>query len=306
MKAFLQAALFLGLFSLGKFHPLEDVDDSDSDSSEHGVVATERVNNCTCGWANKEDERIVGGKPTKVNEYPMMAGFVYLEKDTIYCGGTIITQRHIITAGHCLERKAPTDYGIFVGHHNYEQEKIKRHVNLLEPQQFFIHEKYDYYGVLKYDIAVVLMKEPIQFSSIVGPACLPKEKIPLEGERLKVLGWGRIRYNGNLSDVLLKVYLDVHKLELCRDDPGTYSIEMDDIHQICTYRRSKDSCEGDSGGPLLWLDPDTNRYTLVGATSYGLGCAKYPAISTEVSYFIPWIQNIISKTDPSQQTCAKM
>nr|AQM58409.1 venom s1 protease 35 [Pristhesancus plagipennis] len=304
MKALLQTALFLGLLSLGRFYPLEDVDDSDSDSSEHGVVATESVNNCTCGWANKEDERIVGGKETKVNEYPMIAGFVHRQKDMIICGGTIITPRHIVTAGHCTDEYSPSEYGIFVGHHNYEQMKQSNEkVKLLEPQEFFIHDNYDGF-TLKYDVAVVLMKEPIIFSNNVGPACLPKERIPLEGERLKVLGWGLTKYKGKTSDVLMKVYLDVQKFDRCKDH--NQYLELDDIHQICTFRKSKDSCSGDSGGPLLWLDPDTNRYTLVAATSYGLNCAKYPAVSSDIFYFLPWIQSIVSKSDPSQQTCAKV
>ncbi|KAK9505946.1 hypothetical protein O3M35_009901 [Rhynocoris fuscipes] len=303
MKALLQTALLLGLLSLVRCFPLEDVDDSDSDSSEQGVVATGVLNNCTCGWANKEDQRIVGGEATKENEYPMMAGFVLLERDMIVCGGTIITQRHIITAGHCTDVYYPTDYGIYVGHHNYEQAKAKGRVKLLEPQEFFVHDNYDGF-TLKYDIAVVLMKDPIMFNNNVGPACLPKQRIPLEGERLKVLGWGLTKYKGKTSDVLLKVNLDVQQFETCKDH--NQYLELDDRHQICTFRKNKDSCSGDSGGPLLWLDPDTNRYTLVAATSYGLNCAKYPAVSSDVYYFLPWIQSIISKSDPNQRTCAKM
>nr|QHB21578.1 venom S1 protease 39 [Platymeris rhadamanthus] len=306
MKTLLLSGLFLGLLGLAFLYPLDDVDDddSDSDSSEHGVVATDRTNNCTCGWANKDDQRIVGGKATKVNEYPMMAGFVYLEKDQVMCGGTIVTPRHIITAAHCTEPYSPYDWGIYIGHHNYE--KIKRTVDrdeiLLEPEEFFVHEQYDSF-TLVYDISIVFMKKPMQFNENVGPACLPKERTPLVGERVKVLGWGLTKYKGAISEVLLKVNIDIQPFEQCSFN--NIHLELNDKHQICTYRKNKDSCSGDSGGPLLWRDPDTNRYTLIGSTSYGTNCAKYPAVNSDIYYFLPWIQRIISQSDPSMKTCAK-
>nr|BAI53115.1 unnamed protein product [Triatoma dimidiata] len=72
----------------------------DEDSSEYGVVDGDVGTNCTCGIANKEDERIVGGEEAKKNEYPMIAELsVYGESHM--CGGTIITKRHVVTAAHC-------------------------------------------------------------------------------------------------------------------------------------------------------------------------------------------------------------
>nr|QHB21580.1 venom S1 protease 43 [Platymeris rhadamanthus] len=301
MKMLFHTVVVLSLLGLGSVESAPHTDDSDSDSSEHGVIATDVQNNCTCGVANKEDQRIVEGRATKKHEYPLMVGIVRHDEDIVCCGGTIITPRHILTAAHCTAQFEPNELGIHIGYHNYEE--VKKTTKLLEPQEFFIHDDY-YYLTLKYDISVILTKQPIEFGANIGPACLPKEKIHLEGERVKVLGWGHTSYRGELSDVLLKVNLDIQPLEQCRfDNPH---LELGDRHQICTFRKNKDSCNGDSGGPLLWRDPDTNRYTLVAITSYGYNCAKYPAVSSDVFYFLPWIQSIIAKTDPSYQTCAKM
>ncbi|MCH1927678.1 trypsin-like serine protease, partial [Shewanella sp. C31] len=55
--------------------------------------------NCECGKRNTG--RIYGGTPTKKNEYPWMAAIEDEDKDH-YCGGSVITERHILTAAHCV------------------------------------------------------------------------------------------------------------------------------------------------------------------------------------------------------------
>lgn len=52
-----------------------------------------------CGIIN-EKRRIVGGKPTEVNEFPWLA---LIRRDKmIHCSGSIINDRYILTAGHCV------------------------------------------------------------------------------------------------------------------------------------------------------------------------------------------------------------
>lgn len=45
--------------------------------------------------------RIVNGKATSPNKYPWMAG-MFTNQRTFMCGGAIISDRNIITAGHCV------------------------------------------------------------------------------------------------------------------------------------------------------------------------------------------------------------
>lgn len=48
----------------------------------------------------------------------MMAGLVDLTQRELYCGATIISQRYVITAAHCLENRNGEKIGVVVGEHD--------------------------------------------------------------------------------------------------------------------------------------------------------------------------------------------
>ncbi|KAL1448806.1 hypothetical protein WDU94_000066, partial [Cyamophila willieti] len=94
--------------------------------------------------------------------------------------------------------------------------------------------------------------------------------------------------NQNTSKILQAVRQPVVKSPSC---PGS--------RELCVGgTNGKDSCNGDSGGPLLWRGTfdSTNmvgqRYYLLGIVSRGSGVCgdnSMPAIYTRVSYYMKWI-----------------
>ena len=69
---------------------------------------------------------------------------------------------------------------------------------------------------------------------------------------------------------------------------------------LCTFAKAKDTCHGDSGGPLMKLDTD-DRLVLVGLTSWGPSpCAngKEAGVYVSVADHLLWIQENI------QQECS--
>uniref|UniRef100_E2J798 Salivary trypsin n=1 Tax=Triatoma matogrossensis TaxID=162370 RepID=E2J798_9HEMI len=286
---------------------IDEEDDDDDDSSEYGVVEGDIGTNCTCGVANKEDQRIVGGEEAKRNEYPMIAELSIKGKH--FCGGTIITKRHVVTAAHCaffektLKPVPKHVIDVYVGIHEVRGERAFQGGQKFGIEELITHPKYHFKNK-DHDVAVIFLDDEINFNPHnVGPACLPVGNEKIIGDKLKVLGWGHIRNSGRKeTPVLMKVNIKAATHDECTRIYKNYNIKTN----ICINTRNRDACQGDSGGPLLWRDSETNRYVLVASTSYGRKCGMTAAVNANIIYFLPWIQSAVSATDPNHKTCAKL
>ncbi|XP_025073849.1 venom serine protease 34-like [Pogonomyrmex barbatus] len=127
-------------------------------------------NDCRCGW--KKPTKIVGGMETGVNEYPMMAGLVDFSRRDVYCGATIISEKYVLTAAHCLTDRDTSNMGILVGDHDLSTGADTNASRILTISRFDIHPFYNSES-LENDIAIVMVNSVINFSEEVGPVCLP-------------------------------------------------------------------------------------------------------------------------------------
>ncbi|BES88389.1 serine-type endopeptidase activity [Nesidiocoris tenuis] len=301
MKSVLILSLIAAAWAVPQFSHLQYTSDEQS-SAEEGKGGGAKSTNCSCGWTNKA--RIVGGRQTGRNEYPLMVALATKDTKFAFCGASILTRRHALTASHCTTPMKKDALILIAGAHDKSNSRESSRVEV-DVSYTIEHEKYDELSFHN-DIALLVLASSLPFNQNIGPVCLPTKPQSLENKWIKVLGWGRLKNSGDTSDVLMKVNLKVFNIKTCAQ---SYMREINTTHptQICTYRTKKDSCQGDSGGPLIWLDPETNLYTQVALVSYGKACASYaPAVNTDVAHFMPWIQAKIAQTGLGGQTCSKL
>ena len=104
----------------------------------------------------------------------------------------------------------------------------------------------------------------------VQPICLPDPSQDYDNVYAEVTGWGATLNSTNpYPAILQEVTVRTMSTEQCRERYGESKITE---QMLCAASPGKDSCGGDSGGPLAVLGQD-GSYSQIGVVSWGLGCA---------------------------------
>lgn len=248
---------------------------------------------CLCGVRNQAlGFRIVGGVQAVPREFGWMAGLkMYpngISVDGNSCGGSIINDRMILTAAHCVVvdkwllsgRKnvstSPDNIYVVLNAHerNGDPKAITKHVSAVHFHPDFAAGLKEYPQYFDKDVALLVLKERLEFPAEgngLRPVCLPKlgKYMEVVGQRAWVVGWGLTNplKSGSHANKLQKIELPVANLSLCSD---VARIRVtNNFLCVGTLDMYHDAAQGDSGGPLQIEDPQTKRWTQVGAVSYG-------------------------------------
>ncbi|XP_017767893.1 PREDICTED: serine protease easter-like [Nicrophorus vespilloides] len=275
-------------------------------SSRFGDVGSPIAGRDVCGYMVAQD-RILSGIITGIDEFPWMALLEYVKKSdgtrTFYCGGSLIGKRYILTAAHCVSGKTMNTHRLInvrLGEWNIETEEDcinkKSFKECTDPpvnvgiEKVIVHPNYND-SVKSNDIALIRLNSDVHFSDFVRPICLPSDDdYARVGEKLFVAGWGRTE-TAKSSAVKLKVQVPVTSRIYCRNKFRQANIPIRD-GQICAGgEKGRDSCTGDSGGPLMKGNPETEQWFVAGIVSFGTTCGteSWPAVYTHVSVYNDWI-----------------
>lgn len=258
-----------------------------------------------CGYLDA-DNKIINGEDAYLNEFPWMALLRYKGKRgvTFNCGGTIINKNYILTAGHCITGLSSELVAVRVGEHSINNDtdcevlNNKRTCNPpvqdLKIEEVIPHPKFGTSSFLN-DIGLIRVSTINLDLVNARPVCLPLTR-QKDYKRVIVTGWGVTNTEtGQTSDILQKVSLPIADKQSCTKTYKSHNIVLGDS-QICAGgAQNKDSCPGDSGGPMLAAiidDTQTSKYVQEGVVSFGpkyCGITGYPGVYTLVRYFMDWI-----------------
>ncbi|KAH9502978.1 Plasma kallikrein [Bulinus truncatus] len=242
------------------------------------------TNTLSCGRSSYLDRsRVIGGHPAKECEFPWM---VAVSVGNFFCGGTIVDSRRIVSAAHCFLNRYTQELAklssvtVKVGSSN--RNKTKPYF----VQSITLHPRYKH-SYKDYDVAVLTLSESLVFTNCTAPICLPSVgEDARDTSYCQAAGWGLIFDTAkSLPYELMKVLLPVVDNSLCLRTYG--SLVFNDL-KICAgdmYYGGIDTCDGDSGGPLMCFDD--GRYVLHGITSFSVsptcGDPRYIGIYTRVA-----------------------
>uniref|UniRef100_A0A667ZTC4 trypsin n=1 Tax=Myripristis murdjan TaxID=586833 RepID=A0A667ZTC4_9TELE len=210
------------------------------------------------------DDRIVGGEECRPHSVPWQ---VSLNNGWHYCGGTLISDRWVVSAAHYIE--------VRLGEHHIRYKDGPE--QFIAPAAIIPHPDYDRYTINN-DIMLIKLAEPAKFDEYVQPIALPSS-CASAGTQCLVSGWGATKSPCKS--------LQQGSEDCERSYPNRITSSM-----FCAgfLEGGKDSCQGDSGGPLVC------NGELQGVVSWGWGCAEEnrPGVYAKVCKFTDWIRSTMA------------
>jgi secreted trypsin-like serine protease len=259
---------------------------------------------------------VVGGVDSKALELPWQV-YIEIEKNgaTYVCGGTLITDTWVVTAAHCLngldsrDKFEPVNTNQVAVYSGGIDRSLNGDLSKNIVTKLITHLGYSQ-STNTHDIALLELSLPVaspaQAIKLMDNELQRRADLEFDNaavDNLIVSGWGRISTDGKQStNILQKTAVSGVSDSRCALSWGNFVLES---NFICANAFERGSCNGDSGGPLIWQNKlaqsnDDMGYRIAGVVSFGNAkqCAYNlsPDVYTEVSAHKTWIIGEINKT----------
>jgi len=226
------------------------------------------------GLTVNEESRIYGGIEANVDNWPFLASLRDPFFDATFCGGALIAPQYILTAGHCIK----TDEMDIIATFGTNESTGSGSGGVVEIPviEGFRHPMYKKKEHL-YDVGLLKLKKPIKRKT--AKLCARDGSDNKVGTMATVMGWGKTEDSSDMaSPVLEQLTIPVISNAEC----GKFKKYVGRVTEgmLCAGTGDgKDTCNGDSGGPLI-VDKDV----LIGCVSWGSKCGEQAGIFTRLTY----------------------
>nr|XP_036675087.1 serine protease 7 [Drosophila suzukii] len=254
--------------------------------------------------------KVYNGNDTALDEFSWMALLEYVDRRgrrELSCGGSLINNRYVLTAAHCVIGAVETEVGrlttVRLGEYDTSKDidcidgLCNQPVLEMGIEERIVHPQYDPANKDRvHDIALLRLDRPVLLNEYIQPVCLPLVSTRMAintGELLVVSGWGRTT-TARKSTIKQRLDLPVNDHDSCARKFATRNIHLISSQLCVGGEFYRDSCDGDSGGPLMRRAYEQFWYQ-EGVVSFGNRCGLegWPGVYTRVSDYMDWILQTI-------------
>ncbi|XP_055844948.1 serine protease grass-like [Episyrphus balteatus] len=269
------------------------------DDVRAGIAMLQTQKNC----GKSDADRIANGENANLSEFPWMALLIYTDGivRTEDCGGTLIHERYVLTAAHCIRARGKRLVSVRLGEHDTQSDvdcegegdkrKCAPPTQEIDVEEAIYHKDYNP-ARFSDDMGLLRLVSNAVIRTNVRPVCLPitQKSRQYQLSHMIISGWGRIE-NGTKATILQKATIPMKTIEYCQQ---IHTLVRFTQKQLCAGAENEiDTCKGDSGGPLFYIAPYNFgvRYIQYGVVSAGsVVCGSdNPGIYARVEAYLPWI-----------------
>jgi trypsin len=263
----------------------------------------EPLGNSTVDESLDKQGRIVGGNDALPSEAPFFT--LLLSYDNVRgtwrnlgCGGALISDRHILTAAHCVKGRDGSKDAIIVNAYSPFKNDPRYPFHFSRVMQIDVHPNFNDVSNIN-DVALITFQRPIQNLTRFPPVRLlsPQQTIA-EGQNSKIYGFGQTAPNTTTSiDILQVVNIPYIPFSKCAIS-YPWSLQPD---MICAGQpnSNRDACAGDSGGPMTVVQEGIVYQA--GVVSWGAeghcGQTRKPGVYSSVQYHYEWLRRNVCASD---------